>query len=205
MPFFEKGSLRTLLNEFKTKNLIFTPKSTTAIILLIAQAMQYAHSKGTIHRDLKPENILFDGFEPIIADWGIGKFIHYQSVVLTNKGIGTQGYCSPEQWNNSNLTNHRTDIYALGIIFREVLTGSIDGHIQDNRLRNIVINMTNQNPNDRYQSMQEVINAIYSLNTVSANPQNDFWEDVGRTSLVLGSIVLGGVLLGEVLNAVFKK
>lgn len=65
--------------------------------------------------------------------------------------------------------------------------------------------MTNQNPNDRYQSMQDVINAIYSLNTVSTNPQNDFWEDVGKASVVLGGIVLGGVLLGEVLNAVFKK
>lgn len=118
MPFYEKGSMRSVLEDFKQRNLQFTPKAATAIVLIIAEAMQYAHSCGTIHRDLKPDNILFNGYDPIIADWGIGKFIHYQSVVLTNQGIGTPHYCSPEQWRNDNTLNHRTDIYALGVIFR---------------------------------------------------------------------------------------
>lgn len=72
--------------------------------------------------------------------------------------------------------------------------------MSDDRLRQIILKMTAQNPNDRYQSMQEVINTLKNLNVVSSNPKTDFWEDVGKASLVLGGIVLGGLILDAIFN-----
>ncbi len=124
MPFFKDGSLRDKLINLKNEGKVYSIKGASSIIYYIANALRHAHLKGIIHRDLKPENILFDRKEPIIADWGIGKFIHKESKVLTYGGLGTKIYCSPEQW-NSGKSDHRSDIYSLGIIYRELLTGSV--------------------------------------------------------------------------------
>jgi serine/threonine protein kinase len=205
MPFYVRGSLRTILNEYKDKNLIFTPQAAMSIILMLADAMQYAHSKGCIHRDLKPENILFDGQIPIIADWGIGKFIHKGSVVLNQHGgLGTPVYCSPEQW-AGYTTDHRTDIYALGVIFREVLTGHPKGIVNDASLNSIILKMIDDNPNARYSSMQAVINDIKALGNTPQNPEDTFWEDVAKAGLVIGGAALGGIILVEIINKLFKK
>ncbi|GAJ16248.1 unnamed protein product, partial [marine sediment metagenome] len=95
----------------------------------IIEALEFAHSKGTYHRDLKPENLLFtttahDHLK--VADWGLGKDINKESLALTAAagGVGgTTGYCSPEQWFYNNTIDGRTDIYSLGVIFYEMMTG----------------------------------------------------------------------------------
>lgn len=91
----------------------------------IADAMQYAHDHGFKHRDLKPENVLLDNMRnPVIADWGLGYFVHKESKVLqlTQAGMGTEYYCSMEQWNTGKCDN-TGDIYSLGLVLAELITG----------------------------------------------------------------------------------
>jgi serine/threonine protein kinase len=96
------------------------------LAVTLADAMQYAHGLGFIHRDLKPENILFNGGGPlVIADWGLGYFVHRNSIVLqhlTRGGMGTEYYCSLEQWNTGKCDG-RGDIYALGMLLDECING----------------------------------------------------------------------------------
>ena len=206
MPYYMKGSLRDILKNLQKEGKLLPTKSSIAIIKIIANAMSYAHKNGAIHRDLKPENILFDGNNPVISDWGLGKDIHKYSVILTNGGLGTQGYTAPEQWNNGD-SNEQADIYSLGIIFRELLTGTITGRIYDKELSIIVNNMTAQSPDERYKTMEAVIIAINNINSnpVPTDPTNDFWQGVAEATLVIGGTVIIGVVAATLLDALFKK
>ena len=98
---------------------------TTALIGQIAAALAYAHRRGVIHRDVKPSNVLMDGDWALLTDFGVAK-ITEASVKLTDTGvgIGTPAYMSPEQ-GQGRPVDHRADIYALGTILYEMLTGRL--------------------------------------------------------------------------------
>jgi serine/threonine-protein kinase len=102
----------------------FSFTETVRIIQRLASALDEAHGLGIIHRDLKPDNILFDHRDdPFIADFGIAKLSEERSTVTTGSIIiGTPAYMSPEQANGSELDG-RSDIYSLGVILFEMLTG----------------------------------------------------------------------------------
>ncbi|NSW53043.1 MAG: SUMF1/EgtB/PvdO family nonheme iron enzyme [Anaerolineae bacterium] len=90
----------------------------------IADALAYAHERGVIHRDIKPGNILIRGeSQPVLSDFGIAKMLEGDDMHLTSTGlgVGTPGYMAPEQWHGK--VTQQTDIYALGVVLYEMVTG----------------------------------------------------------------------------------
>ena len=118
----------------------FTPAQALAIVPHICDALQFAHEEGVLHRDIKPENILLDGKGRVkLADFGIAKLLGDgaegmpgmpRSLLegnLTQGGavLGTPGYMAPEQRHTPADVDHRADIYSLGVVFYELLTGEL--------------------------------------------------------------------------------
>lgn len=108
----------------------FSPDEALAIVPKICDALQFAHEQGVLHRDIKPENILLDaGGRVKIADFGIAKLVgeNPKGATLTGTGasLGTPHYMAPEQFENPAQVDHRADIYSLGVVFYEMLTGEL--------------------------------------------------------------------------------
>ncbi len=102
------------------------PDDALRIIRMVAQALDYAHQKGFIHRDIKPDNIMFrpDG-TAVLVDFGIARAVDSNTKLTgTGMSIGTPHYMSPEQCRGEQIDG-RTDIYALGVQFYELLTGDV--------------------------------------------------------------------------------
>lgn len=120
MEYVEGGDLRA-----RIENQVFTPDRALDLIVKIASALEVAHRSGIVHRDVKPGNILFrrDG-TPLLSDFGIAKRLTLDHD-LTHTGIflGSPNYMAPEQA-SAGAIDGRVDIYALGVIFYEMLTGT---------------------------------------------------------------------------------
>lgn len=116
----------TLADRLK-KNGKLSIKESVWITLNVAAALEAAHRRGVVHRDVKPENILFDADgKPKLSDLGIARFGSetVTNVTSTDMIIGTPAYMSPEQMMNSHDVDARADIYSLGVVFYEMLTGT---------------------------------------------------------------------------------
>jgi len=121
MPYLPGGTLKAKLNGRPV------PWQEAARILLpIARALGYAHEQGMIHRDVKPANILIThSGDPMLTDFGIAKIIDEeatQDLTGTSAAVGTPEYMAPEQVTAKSV-DHRADIYALGVVFYEMVTG----------------------------------------------------------------------------------
>ncbi|HKV38031.1 MAG TPA: serine/threonine-protein kinase, partial [Blastocatellia bacterium] len=105
------------------------PDRAVAIISQVLEAVGYAHKNGVIHRDLKPDNILLtgdgDSLTVKVLDFGIAKLVGGENLTLTGEGFGTPSYMSPERIIGNAELDCRTDIYSLGIILCEMLTGNV--------------------------------------------------------------------------------
>ena len=118
MRFMAGGSLTN-----RMKNGPMTIQQVAHLFSRIAPALDEAHAKGIVHRDLKPGNILFDQYgEPYISDFGIAKIIATQANVTGSAILGTPAYMSPEQAQGEGIDG-RSDIYGLGVIIFELLSG----------------------------------------------------------------------------------
>ena len=107
----------------------FSPSQALAVVPEICEALQFAHDEGVLHRDIKPENILLDTKGRIkIADFGIAKLLvdTARGITLT-QGVapGTPQYMAPEQFEQPATVDHRADIYSLGVVLYEMLTGEL--------------------------------------------------------------------------------
>ncbi len=119
MEFIEGKDLRSLIREKKK----FTPEEAVDVIQQVCQALHAAHSVGVIHRDLKPQNIMQDTSGRILVmDFGLARTLEGDGMTQTGALVGTMEYMSPEQALGKDL-DQRSDIFALGLILYEMLTG----------------------------------------------------------------------------------
>src|SRR5258706_6572926 len=141
MDFVEGQALRALLRE-KGK---FPPEQAARTMLQICRALEAAHSEGVIHRDLKPQNMMLDANGRVyVMDFGIARSAYLPGMTQTGALIGTPEYMSPEQARGEKLTE-RSDIFSLGIIFYELLTGK-SPYYSDTPLATLWKRMTEKAP-----------------------------------------------------------
>ncbi len=183
------------------------------LIQQLAEGLAYVHAQGAVHRDLKPSNIMVleteEGIETTILDMGLAKLRHLHSVSITQTGatIGTAEYMSPEQ-GKGLWVDHRSDLYSLGVILYEMLTGTppfsgqnpisvIMKHIREippsmgeiniavpDEIQQIVLKLLAKEPVDRYQSAEEVLRALPSRFVLPDNKQRDVPRKVMRPQFV---------------------
>jgi tRNA A-37 threonylcarbamoyl transferase component Bud32 len=154
------------------------PQEALAMVPPICEALQYAHDQGVVHRDIKPENILVDRKGSIkIADFGLAKLVGGESgrrLTQTRQIMGTPNYMAPEQIESPEKVDHRADIFALGVVFYELLTGELPVgrfpppsrkvHV-DVRLDNVVLRTLEKEPSLRYQRARELQSDVELLST----------------------------------------
>jgi len=122
MPFVDGESLRARLDREKQ----LPVDEAVRIAVALANALDYAHNHGVIHRDLKPGNILIQSGQPVIADFGIALAVRNAGgprITQSGVSLGTPQYMSPEQATGERTVDGRTDIYSLGAVTYEMLTG----------------------------------------------------------------------------------
>jgi predicted Ser/Thr protein kinase len=147
-----------------------TPAQALRIVPEICAALQFAHDRGIVHRDIKPENLLLDRDGHVkITDFGIAKLMDPEAETMSLTGaidvIGTPHYMAPEQIEKPADVDHRADIYSLGVVFYELLTGELpigrfaapSHRVQlDVRLDEVVLRSLEKEPAKRYQQVSQV-------------------------------------------------
>lgn len=189
MPYVDGESLRERLQREGE----FPISSAVRILAEIADALAYAHRRNVVHRDMKPENVMLSGRHPLVMDFGIAKAVSpaFESPRITTEGValGTPAYMAPEQASADPHLDHRVDIYALGVIGYELLTGStpfagasaqqvLAAHVTQppepirNRrptipvaLATIIMRCLEKRPADRPQSADEILLALETMVT----------------------------------------
>lgn len=153
----------------------FTPEQALAVVPPVCEAMQAAHDNGIVHRDIKPENLLLDKDGCVkIADFGIAKMLHADSSDLglaESQPAGTPQYMAPEQKEPAGA-DHRADIYSLGVVLYELLTGELPAdQLQppsrkvriDVRLDEIVLRALESSPELRFQSAADLRTQVETM------------------------------------------
>jgi serine/threonine protein kinase len=185
MEFVEGLNLHQIMDASR-----LAPAQALAIVPSICEALQYAHDLGIVHRDIKPDNILMDQSGRVkIADFGIARLVGKASDDVTNVSVGglsgapsltqemvlgTPSYMAPEQGTNPGAVDHRADIYSLGVVFYEMLTGERPGSsltppsqrvAVDVRLDEVVLRALARQPELRFQSVNEFTKTLAQITT----------------------------------------
>ena len=168
MEFVEGPNLRQVADAGE-----LSPSEALALVPQLCDALQYAHDKGIVHRDIKPENVMLDREGVIkIADFGLAKITNQASELnLTNtrQVMGTLNYMAPEQRERPGDVDHRADIYSLGVVIYEMLTGELPlGRFDapskmvemDGRMDEVVMRALEKEPSRRYQQASELKTGI---------------------------------------------
>ena len=183
MEFVDGMNLRQLMAAGR-----LVPREALAIVPQICDALQYAHDAGIVHRDIKPENILLDRRGRVkVADFGLAKLVGQADAGLSdgaassignrqstlgNVIMGTPQYMAPEQREHPTDVDHRADIFSLGVVFYQMLTGELPQGdfaapskrvLVDVRLDEVVLRALEKNPKLRYQQVSEVKTLVETI------------------------------------------
>ncbi len=187
MPFVQGESLRALLDRGGQ-----LPMGTALRLLReVADALAYAHGRGVVHRDIKPENVLLTTNHAVVADFGIAKALTASTregtLTYTGLALGTPAYMAPEQAAGESRIDHRADLYALGVLAYELITGrppfyGLSQHqilaahatrmpepVSAHRpatpptLESLIMRLLAKNPADRPESAAEVLAALEAI------------------------------------------
>ena len=228
MEFVDGVSLRQLMKTGRV-----SPREALAIVPQICDALQYAHDQGIVHRDIKPENILLDRQGRVkVADFGLAKLVGARggagsplpaadaqaddgahgvprpADALTEAGkvMGTPQYMAPEQAEHPGEVDHRADIYALGVVFYQMLTGELpDKRIEppskkvqvDVRLDEVVLRALEVDPERRYQQASEVKTAIETITQGPMPGARETQAGTGRKPSSVPDVNLVGSVHGQ--------
>lgn len=216
MEFVDGVNLRDLLADGK-----MDAEQALAIIPPICEALQFAHDKGIVHRDIKPENLLIDRDGRVkIADFGIASLIG----AVAEKS-GTPPYMAPEQGTKGGV-DHRADIYALGVVLYEMLTGErpsspLDLPSQkvrlDIRIDDIVLRALSQEPERRYRTANDFRTVVEGMapekvsqvgaltpSTVNRDIEPRFQQGLGVAIILTGALNGLAILLSLVVLPIFS-
>ena len=197
------------------------------LVIAIGDAVAHAHARGLVHRDLKPENVLLQpSGRPVVVDFGlVADAADLRRLTQTNKVVGTMGYLAPEQFHGQVAIDERVDVYALGMLLRELLTGQTPsddplsrpitvamrttGHLRsrdagerplERSLSLVLFRATHPDPRRRYRSMQAFLADLERVQRgerVLARP-DPVWRRVGdrlRRRAAVSSMVAIAVAL----------
>ncbi|MEO5825711.1 MAG: serine/threonine-protein kinase, partial [Gemmatimonadales bacterium] len=221
MPFVEGESLRSRIT---ARGLPIAEVLT--ILRDVAKALAYAHARGIVHRDIKPDNVLLSGGTAVVTDFGIAKALsasrnEVAGATLTSVGtsIGTPAYMAPEQVAGDPNIDHRVDLYALGCMAMELLTGlspfanqtpqrMLAAHLSEAppsveslrgdsppALSRLVAKLLQKDPNDRVQSAQDVLRALDEASTSSAPTMSLSAPGMLPKALALYAVAVGAVAI----------
>lgn len=225
MEHVDGASLRQVLDGGRV-----APAEALAIVPQICDALQYAHDQGVVHRDVKPENILLDERGRVkIADFGLAKLTEGDgkdpTLTGTRQVMGTWQYMAPEQYRTPQSVDHRADIFSLGVVFYEMLTGDLPiGRYAnpsetaglDERVDAIVMRTLERERDLRYQQAGEVRTDVERLDepAIGEGPDTSVVPPAprpltaprpGRTALVLAGIAIPLGILTAVVAYYFTR
>src|SRR5436309_11862015 len=182
MEFVDGNNVRELMQSGA-----LTPAVALQIIPQVCDALRYAHDEGVVHRDIKPENILLDKKGRVkIADFGLAKIVGLSPAYLTLTGthevMGTLYYMAPEQMKRSHSVDHRADLYSLGVVFYEMLTGELpvgrfpapsEKNAVDPRLDKVVFKTLAKEPAKRQQTAGELGTEVQTISHSGEPPRSE--------------------------------
>ncbi len=200
-----------------------TPDHALGWIPQICSALQYAHAAGIVHRDIKPANIMItNGGEVKVADFGLAKLTGGDApatnLTLTNVSMGTPEYVAPEVLEMGKTVDHRADIFALGVLLYEMLTGvTPKGHFKppsektpglDPRFDDVVLRAMAAEPEERFQQAGEITDSLLHIQTTPEPDPRAAGAAVKRPKLMTGPVLeksAAAAGVGEMKPAAVKK
>lgn len=199
MEYIEGCSLRDRMSEGR-----LATREVLDLIPPLLDALEYAHGRGMIHRDIKPENILLDAHgKPRIADFGLVRMLGEVGLetrlTKTQAILGTLDYMSPEQREGRDHVDHRADLYSMGVVIYELLTGELpiarfprpsEKSQVDPRIDAVVMKILEKDPDRRYQRASEVTQDLDRLGQRTGPPRSPASEDEDGIPETIGGRLL---------------